>query len=662
MTTRREFLAAAAGLGASVAGGIASSAAAAPAAAAPVATCGPAGPCNPKARFNVSDGRFVLDGQPFQVLAGEMHYPRIPRELWRDRMQKLKSLGLNTLTTYVFWNAHEPQPGHFEFSGNLDIGAYIRMAQEEGLWVILRPGPYVCAEWDGGGIPAWVLNAPDIEPRSLDERYMRPVRSWLKRLGQELAPLLISKGGPIILTQVENEYGSYGSDQAYMRASLEALRAARFDGVFYTADGAAVMAGGILPGLPAGINFGTYDKAEAEFATRARHRTEGPFFCSELWGGWFDHFGEIHSSVEISPWISSLQWMLDRGYSINFYMLHGGTSFGCSAGANYPKGGPYQPDISSYDYDAILDEAGRPTPKYEAVKSVLARYLPAGRFAELPPAEAGIEITRFRLREYAPLAQLLGSAVHAEQPLTLEALRQNQGLLLYRHRGDTELNGELDLGEVRDYALISAAGEHLGTLDRRLGESTLQISCPAGTALDVLVDTMGHVNYGAQLGKDQKGLIGLPRLNGAPLTGWEHYGLPLDDMNRLQFAGRATAAGTLAGGASAGDTSAEGALAGGASAHKVFTGPCFYRGTFIVAQTGYTFLDMRGWGKGYVWINGHNLGRYWSVGPQQALFVPAPWLKAGENEVIVLDLHSDGERTLAGGKRQIWDLPGVVKA
>jgi beta-galactosidase len=620
MTTRREFLTGAAELGATM------------------AIAQRIGPVAGKAaRFDVANGGFVLDGKPFQVLAGEMHYPRIPRELWRDRMRKLKSLGLNTLTTYVFWNAHEPQPGHFEFSGDLDVAAYIRMAQEEGLWVNLRPGPYVCAEWDGGGIPAWVLNDPQIGPRSLDERYMKPVRNWLKRLGRELVPLLISNGGPIILTQVENEYGSYGSDRAYMRASHEALRAVGFDGVFYTADGAAVMAGGILPGLPAGVNFGTYDKAETEFTIRARHRTEGPFFCSELWGGWFDHFGELHSSVEIPPLISSLQWMLDRGYSINFYMLHGGTSFGFSAGANYPKGGPYQPDISSYDYDAIFDEAGRPTSKYEAVKALLARYVPPARFAELPAAEAGIEIPRFRLRECAPLTQLLGSPVHAEQPQTLEALGQNHGLLLYRYRAEAALSGELDLGEVRDYALISAAGEHLGVLDRRLSESRVLINCPAGASLEVLVDTMGHVNYGPQLGKDQKGLIGMPRLNGTPLTGWEHYGLPLDDINRLQFGGDG-------------------------SAHRPITGPAFYRGTFTVAQTGYTFLDVRGWGKGYVWINGRNLGRYWSIGPQRALFVPAPWLKVGENEVIVLDLHCGGERTLAGGKRQIWDLPGVVTA
>jgi beta-galactosidase len=583
------------------------------------------------ARFRVSDGHFVLDGQPFQVLAGEMHYPRIPRELWRDRMQKLKSLGLNTLTTYVFWNAHEPRPSRFDFSENLDVAAYIRMAQEEGLWVNLRPGPYVCGEWDGGGIPAWVLKCPDIRPRSLDERYMRPVRIWLKRLRQELVPLLVSNGGPIILTQVENEYGSYGEDQAYMHASHQALLEAGFDGVFYTADGAAVMAGGVVPGMPAGVNFGTYDKAEREFAVRAKLRPEGPFFCSELWGGWFDHFGETHSSVEIPPLIASLKWMLDRGHSISFYMLHGGTSFGFNAGANYPKGGPYQPDISSYDYDAIFDEAGRATPKYEAVKALLARYLPPERFAELPAPETGIEIARFRLTECAPLAQLLGSPIHAQSPRTLEALGQNHGLMLYRYRGSKALNGRIDFGEVRDYALIGVEGELLGSLDRRLGESTMDITCPAGASLEVLVDTMGHVNYGQQLGRDQKGLMALPALDGVPLTGWDHHGFPLDDISGLKFG------------------------------HKPAVGPNFYRGMFTLAHNGYTFLDLRGWGKGYVWVNGHNLGRYWSVGPQHSLFVPAPWLKVGENEVIVLDLHSSGERTLAGGKAQIWDLPGVVK-
>lgn len=583
------------------------------------------------ARFGVSDGKFMLDGKPFQILGGEMHYPRIPRQLWRDRMRKLKSLGLNTLSTYVFWNAHEPRPGRYDFSGDLDVAAYIRTAQEEGLWVNLRPSPYACAEWDGGGIPAWVLNDPSIGARSLDERYMKPVRSWLQRLGQELEPLLISNGGPIILTQVENEYGSYGADADYMRANHRALLDAGFDGVFYTADGAAVMAGGALPELPAAVNFGTYDKAEHEFARRAKLRTDGPCFCAELWGGWFDHFGETHAKVDIPPLLASLEWMLQQGHSLSFYMLHGGTSFGFTAGANYPKEGPYQPDISSYDYDAILDEAGRPTPKYEAVKALFARYLPSERFAPLPAPEQGVEIARFRLQEYAPLAQLLGSPVRAEHPRTLEAVGQNHGLMLYRHRPRKALSGQLQLGEVRDYALVNAAGELLGTLDRRFSESTIDVTCDARAALDVLVDTMGHINYGPQIGKDQKGLVGVASLDGEPLIGWEHYGLPLDDLSRLRFA------------------------------RKPLAAPGFHRGTFRVEQQGYTFLDLRGWGKGYVWVNGHNLGRYWSVGPQRSLFVPAPWLNVGENEVVVLDLHASGERSLAGGKAQIWDVAGVVK-
>jgi beta-galactosidase len=427
-----------------------------------------------------------------------------------------------------------------------------------------------------------------------------------------------------------------------MRASHEALRAAGFEGVFYTADGADVMAAGVLPGVPAGINFGSGDQAEAQFATRARHRTGGPFFCSELWGGWFEHFGEVHSSVAIPPLVSSLEWMLNRKYSINFYMLHGGTSFGFSAGANQPKDGPYQPDISSYDYDAILDEAGRPTPKYDAVKAVLARHLPRERFVALPEKERGMQVARFPLRDSASLTQLLGPAVHDDRPLTLEELGQHQGLLLYRHRAQKELGGELDFGQVRDYALVSGASGPLGILDRRLGESALRISCPVGTSLDVLVDTMGHVNYGPRLGKDQKGLIGMPRLNGAPLAGWEHYGLPLDDLTRLQFNG-----------------SASGPDAPGS--REPIVGPAFYRGTFTVAQEGYTFLDLRGWGKGYVWVNGHNLGRYWNVGPQRTLFVPAPWLNVGDNEVIVLDLHSQGERTIAGVTGQIWDMRGLVR-
>jgi beta-galactosidase len=578
-------------------------------------------------RFAAAGDDFTLDGRPFQILAGEMHYPRIPRASWRDRLRKLKALGLNTLTTYVFWNAHETTPGHYDFSGNLDIAAYVRMAQEEGLYVNLRPGPFVCAEWDGGGLPAWLFPTPDIAARSLDPRYMGPVRGWLKRLGQELAPLLIDNGGPIILTQIENEYGAFGKDQAYLEAMRQALRAGGFSGLLYTADPAEFYANGAMPGVVGGINFGTMQPASAEFAMRAKVRPQGPYFCSELWGGWFDGFGKLHETMPTQPLLDSLQWMLERKYSISFYMLHGGTSFGFNAGANWDKKG-YQPDISSYDYDALLDEAGRPTAKYNAVKALFARYLPPQAFGPMPAAEPTLSLPRFALAERAPLEQLLGKPRTAPQPQTLDAQGQPHGLMLYRHNPTAALAGELRFDDVRDFALLRSGGALQATINRLTGQTSAPIAVPAGQPLDVLVDTMGHCNYGHNIGKDQKGLIGTATLDGKPLEGWEHYPLPLDDISALRF-GTAPA-----------------------------NGPAFYRGTFEVSQPGFTFLDMRGWGKGYVWVNGVNLGRYWSAGPQQSLFVPHSLLVAGRNSVVVLDLFAEGERSLAASPRQIWDLPG----
>ncbi|MCA1933896.1 MAG: beta-galactosidase [Asticcacaulis sp.] len=582
-------------------------------------------------RFTIKDDDFLLDGKPVHLMAGEMHYPRIPRELWRDRLRKLKALGLNTLSTYTFWSAHEKRPGVYDFSGNLDVAAWVKMAQEEGLHVLLRPGPYACAEWDNGGYPAWFLNDPDIRPRSLDPRYMGPAGQWLKRLGQEVAHLEIDKGGPILMTQVENEYGSYGNDLNYMRAVRDQVRAAGFSGQLYTVDGAAVIENGALPELFNGINFGTYDKAEGEFARYARFKTKGPRMCTELWGGWFDHFGEMHSNMEIPPLMESLKWMLDNRISFSFYMLHGGTSFAFDAGANFHKTHGYQPDISSYDYDAMLDEAGRVTPKYEAARELFRRYLPPERFTALPEPEKALKIERFTLRETAPLSQLYPKGVSHAQPKTFEQMGQNHGLMLYRHAAKTALSGQLRVGEARDYALVSAGQARFGTLDRRLKETEIEVSLKAGDTLDLLIDAMGHVNYGDQIGKDQKGLIGPVTLNGKPLTGWTHLGVSLDDLSALRFK------------------------------RQRVDGPAFYRGTFETTEAGFTFLDLRGWGKGYVWVNGHNLGRYWSVGPQRAVFVPAPYLKVGVNEVVVLDLHDQGERSLAGSGSQIWDLPGLVK-
>jgi len=580
-------------------------------------------------RFAVQGHQFLLDGQPFQIRAGELHYPRIPRGCWRDRLRKLKALGLNTVSAYVFWNAHEPEPGRHDFSAGLDVAAFIRLAAEEGLWVALRPGPYVCAEWEGGGLPAWLLAGGDVPPRSTDPRYLGPVRQWLQRLGRELAPLLVDQGGPILLTQVENEYGTYGKDAAYLQAQQQALRDAGFSGLLYTADPAKHLAEGSIPGVVAGINFGAHERAEAEFATRERLRPDGPAFCSELWCGWFDAAGALHETTAVATLTDSLRHMQQHGHSFSLYMAHGGTNFGFSAGANWDRKG-YQPMVASYDYDAPLDEAGRPTPKFDAVRALLAQHLPASAFGPMPAPEAAISLPRFALHESAALAPLLGAAITADAPCTLDSLGQWQGMMRYRHRSEAPLRGPLVFGEVRDYAWVQADGRLLGTLDRRLGETTLTVDLPAGSTLDVWVDTTGRCHYGRNLGRDQKGLLGPVTLDGQPLVGWTHHGLPLQTLTALRFDAIPKA------------------------------GPACHRGHFTLEKTGYTFLDLRGWGRGYVWVNGHLLGRHWQVGPQRAMYVPAEWLQAGRNEVIVLDLHEGGVRQLAASPRQIWDRPGAA--
>jgi beta-galactosidase len=586
-----------------------------------------------KPRFEVGPKHFMLDGQPLRILAGEMHYPRIPRALWRDRMRKLKALGLNTLSSYVFWNAHERREGVYDFSGDLDVAAWIRTAQEEGLWVLLRPGPYVCAEWDNGGFPSWLLNEPDQKIRELDARYMAASSRWLGRLGQEVGGLEIDRGGPILMTQVENEYGSFGADQAYMAAVRDQIRQAGFAGALYTVDPSEVLDKGALKDLFNGVNFGSSADAAKEFARFDAFKSTGPRMCTEFWDGWFDHFGEMHTSTPDAPLLKNVAWMLDNDVSLSFYMAHGGTSFGFDAGANFEaKTQAYQPTISSYDYDAILDEAGRPTPRFEAVGQLLRRYLPPERFGPLPPPERALEIAPFRLDQSAPVDATRVPAIAARNPRTLEQLGQDHGLVAYRHTAARAARGPLKFGEVRDFAIVSVNGRFAATLDRRFRDTTCEIDLAAGDVLEVLVDAMGHVNFGPMIGKDQKGLIGPVTLDGAPLEGWRHHALPLDDLAGLRFSAMPP------------------------------VGPAFHRGQFAVVEVGYTFLDMRGWGKGYAWVNGHNLGRYWSAGPQRAMFVPAPFLKVGDNSVVVLDLHAGGERHLRGARHQIWDRPGQTQA
>ena len=593
--------------------------------ASPGGTLFPAGTAQPSSHtFGYKGEHFLLDGEPFLIISGEMHYPRVPRPYWRDRMRKMRALGLNTLCTYVFWNMHEPEPGKFDFAGDLDVGAYIRAAQEEGLWVIVRPGPYICTEWDFGGLPSWLLSTPGLKVRTTDPRFLGAAGRYLKRVGEQLAPLQITRGGPIIMAQVENEYGSFGHDPEYKSAIRKAIRDAGFEITLYTSDGSdkTELQGGSFPDLPAAINFGQ-GNAEEEFARFAKSRQGVTRMCGEYWDGWFDHWGERHHTTTPEGAAQEVDWMLARGISLNLYMVHGGTSWGFMSGANFDR--TYQPDISSYDYDAPLDEAGRPTKKFFLIRQAIERYLPAGKkLPELPAALPVIEIPPFELKEAAGLADLLGEPVTSEQPQTMETLGQSYGFALYRNRVARAVKGLLEIDECRDYAVVLQGARRLGVLDRRLKQQSLEVQLEAGEPLDILVENMGRINYGPRFWDDRKGIVGQIRLAGTVLTGWENYTLPMTNLSALRFS----------------------------DSHM--SRPAFLRGLFELSSLGDTFLDMRGWGKGYVWVNGHNLGRYWKIGPQQCLFLPAPWLNEGINQVIVLDLETSDHRTLRGVKDPIW--------
>jgi beta-galactosidase len=579
--------------------------------------------------FAVEGDHFALDGKPFIVRSGEMHYPRVPRQYWHDRMKKMRALGLDTLTTYVFWNLHEPRPGVWDFKDDLDLGAYLKAAQEEGLFVLLRPGPYVCAEWDLGGLPAWLLADGQMKIRSGDPKFLAAAERYIRKIGEIAAPLQVAKGGPVLMVQVENEYGSFGDDHEYTGAIRNMLRSAGFDGTLYTADGSddQMLKGGPLPGIPAVINFGASDNPEEQFANFAKFRTGVPKMVGEFWTGWFDHWGEKHHKTDPAKEAKNLEWLLSRGIGVNLYMVHGGTSWGPMAGANFSD--RYEPDISSYDYDAPIDEAGRLTPKYYALRDVFRRHLPAGETLPEPPeARPVVETPKVTFKLNAPLTGLLGAPVRSESPQSMESLGQSYGLVLYRREISHAVHGTLELNEGRDYALVSQNGKLLGILDRRKKETKLEISLEAGAPLEILVDAEGRVNFGVRLVDDRKGIIGTVKLNGEELKGWEMFPLPLDDLSKLKF--KSTPA----------------------------KGPAFYRATFDLKPVGDTFLDLSGWGKGYVWVNGHNLGRHWGVGPQQSLFCPGVWLKAVGNQIVVLDLDATAARTVQGRTNPVWQTPG----
>ena len=484
--------------------------------------------------FRVENGKFLLDGKPFQIISGEMHYPRVPRAYWRARLRMAKAMGLNAITTYVFWNVHEPRPGVYDFSGQNDIAEFIREAQSEGLYVILRPGPYVCAEWEWGGYPSWLLKDHNIVVRSTDPKFMDPTRRWFQRLGKELAPLQIASGGPIIAVQVENEDGSFGKDHAYMEQIHHDLIDAGFTKAqLYTADGADQLPDGSLPELPAVINFGTGD-AKNDFAKLHKLRPNGPFMNGEYWAGWFDHWGEKHHTTDAQKQADELAWILQQGYSISIYMFHGGTSFGWMNGAN-SNGKNYEPDTTSYDYDAPLDESGRTTPKFSLFRDVISKATGITP-PSVPSVDPPAAIPAVKLERSASLWQTLPKPVASKELLSMEDLDQAYGYILYRTFIAEPVKGELALDELHDYAQIFANGKLIGKLDRRLGQNHLAVDLTSANArLDILVENTGRVNFTTVIRGERKGITNQVALAGKAITDWQIYSLPMSAPDKFAF-------------------------------------------------------------------------------------------------------------------------------
>lgn len=587
-------------------------------------------PASAAGHFAIEGAQFMLDGAPFQIRSGEMHYPRIPRELWRERLRMARAMGLNTVTTYAFWSQHEPEPGQWDFRGQRDLRAFIETAASEDLKVILRPGPYVCAEVDFGGFPAWLLRTPGLRVRSMDPRYMAASARYLKRLAQEVGALQSTRGGPILMLQLENEYGSYGRDHDYLRAMLQQMREAGFDAPLFTSDGGLerLFAGGTLKEVPAVVNFGGgLADARESFQALQSWRPQGPRMAGEYWAGWFDHWGETRHTQPEGEAAPTLDWMMSQGHSFNLYMFHGGTSFGWLPGANYSAAEPYQPDTTSYDYDAALDESGRPTAKYQALRAVIAKHLGQGQVLPVPAQPAPIRIPAFGLTRSVGLLEALpalGQPIASRFPQHMEAYGQSYGYILYRKRLTAAAKGTLSINEARDHALVLADGRPMATLDRRKGEKQLAVDLPAGTQLDILVENMGRIGFGAKLDGEIKGITQSVTLGDEELLDWQVQPLPLHELSRLPLQ---------------------------AQPHQ---GPGFWQGTFELAQTGDSFLDTRGWGKGQVWVNGQHLGRFWNIGPQQTLYVPGVWLKPGRNEVLVFSLEAPRQASLQGLSQPVY--------
>jgi beta-galactosidase len=562
--------------------------------------------------FSIGEQDFLLDGEPFRIISGAIHYFRVHPDQWADRIHKARLMGLNTIETYIAWNEHAPLCKSFDTSGRLDLRRFLQLVADEGMYAIVRPGPYMCAEWDNGGLPAWLFQDPEVGIRRSEPRYLAAVAEYFRLVLRIIEPMQVQHGGPVILLQVENEYGAYGADKDYLRALVALIRSAGIALPLTTIDQptARMLEDGSLPDLHKTASFGS--RAKERLQVLRNHQPYGPLMCAEFWDGWFDHWGMHHHTTSVAQAAQELDDLLAAGASVNIYMFHGGTNFGFTNGAN--DKGVYQPTVTSYDYDAPLAEDGSPTEKYHAFREVIARYASVPHEVPAPRTSAPVFTASFdrRLPLWKALPVLADEREFEHLP-TMDELEQFRGFALY----STEVAGDGHLGfvEVRDRAQVFLDKIPVGVLSRDHHDSGLTLPSGAHGRLDILVEDQGRVNYGPRIG-EAKGLIGPATIHGRELTGWSVTPLLLDRIDRLVTL--LDAAPRLSG---------------------PVAGPSFVLATFDGEAGRDLFLETTNWGKGVAWLNGFPLGRYWSRGPQHTLYVPGPVVREGTNELILFELQ-----------------------
>lgn len=592
-----------------------------------------------KHTFEIKGGNFLYDGKPIQIHSGEMHFARVPREYWRQRLQMMKAMGLNTVATYVFWNYQEPSPGVWDFkTGNRNIAEFVKIAGEEGMMVILRPGPYACAEWEFGGYPWWLQKEKSLVIRSFNKPFLDSCHTYINHLAAQVKNLQITHGGPIIMVQVENEFGSYVAQRkdisledhkAYSTAIKQQLIDAGFDVPLFTSDGAWLFNGGTIAGaLPTANGEDNIDNLKK--VVNEYHNGEGPYMVAEFYPGWLDHWAEPFQKVSAESVVAQTEKYLKAGVSFNYYMVHGGTNFAFTSGANYDKKHDIQPDITSYDYDAPISEAGWATPKYKVLRELFQKNV-SYKIPAIPAPIPVIEIPSIRLNKAVDLFAIKAKMqpVVSDTPQTFEDLNQGYGYVLYCKHFTQPISGKLEIKGLRDYALVYVNGEKAGELNRNTNTYSCDIDIPFNATLDILVENMGRINYGAEIVDNLKGIISPVMIDGNEITGnWNMYQFPMDHEPDLKTY---------------------------SNKYKK-NQPVIYEGSFTLSKTGDTFLDMSKWGKGIVFVNGHNLGRYWNVGPQQTLYLPGCWLKKGANRINVFEqINSEQQKEIHGVKTPVLD-------